>query len=368
MTWEYFNPVHITFSGSFDVEIRGLFINDAKSILMICSDRFSKTEDFERMSDQLGEFQLFTSIENNPSFASCQQAIDFAKDSPPDAIVAIGGGSVIDTAKAVRMALCKSCYDIEELFKCDARVTTNPLFIAVPTTHGSSSELTMWATIWDKTNKVKHSLAEIANYPDYAIYDANLVTALPIPVSISSTLDCLSHSLEALWNKNSNPISDSFAIQAVTLIMSNLDRMVEPIPVEVRESLLLASAYAGLAFSNTKTAAAHSISYPLSAHFGIPHGIACSMPLRPLAEINLPEIPDQWVALSKQIRVNDSSQLWEQVEGAINERVPYRLRDYGVQESDLDWILELTFAKDRMGNNIVDLTKDDVKGILKEIY
>ena len=367
MTWKYFNPVHITFSVAFEAEIRNL-LDGEKNVLLMCSDRFRKTGEFDRISNQLGEFRVFSSIEKNPSFQSCQMAIDYVKDSPPDTIVAVGGGSVIDTAKAVRMAIYKSCYDIEKLFRCETGVTTKPLFIAVPTTHGSSSELTMWATIWDKSNKAKHSLSEIANYPDHAIYDAHLVTSLPVPVSISTTLDCLSHSLEALWNKHSNPISDSFAIKAIALIMNNIGRLVEPIPIEVRENLLLASAYAGLAFSNTQTAAAHSISYPLSAYFGIPHGIACSMPLRSLAEINAPKIPDQWAELLKQIHANDFNQLWEQVAEAISEKVPYRLRDYGVKEDDLEWISQLTFTKERMANNVIDLTENDVKGILKRIY
>ncbi len=152
--WKYSNPVKIIFSNSFYKDIENI-INSQKNIFIICSERFKKTKDFEDLNNSLEDFRCFSDIENNPSLKSCQKALDYVKNFQPDTIVVIGGGSVIDTAKAVRMAVYKSCYNIQELFDNSHKNINKPLFITVPTTHGTSSELTMWATIWDKVNKKK---------------------------------------------------------------------------------------------------------------------------------------------------------------------------------------------------------------------
>lgn len=365
--WKYSNPVEITFSNILHNEI-GVIVENRRQILVICSNRFKKTEEFKKLKYSLKAFQSFSGIENNPSFNSCQKAITFAKDLQPDTIIAIGGGSVIDTAKAVRMAVYKSCYNISKLFSCITSPVNKPLLIASPTTHGTGSELTMWTTVWDKVNKEKYSLSEYENYPDHAVYNVNLVKFLPISVSLSSTLDALSHSFEALWNKHSNPISDNFAMEAVKLIINNLGKLTEPVSVEVRENLLMASIYAGLAFSNTKTAAAHSISYPLSAHFNIPHGIACSMPLYSLLKINQEAIKSKIDKFLNILQLGSIDEFWDKVLTSVKNKVSFTLQEYGVKETDLNWLLDLSFMKGRIDNNIVDLNKSDVLKILEEIY
>lgn len=365
--WKYSNPAKIIYSEAFADEVSKLIVS-RRNILVICSKRFQSTEDFVKFKHSLNHFYLFTEIENNPSFNSYQKAITFAKDYQPDTIIAIGGGSVIDTAKTVRMAIYKSCYDIQKFFVNFYNQVNKPLFIAIPTTHGTSSELTMWATVWDKVNKKKYSLSEYNNYPDYAIYDVNLVKSLPIPISLSTTLDALSHSFEALWNKHSNPISDNFAIYAIKLIIDNLGRLVEPVSIEVRKNLLIASMYAGLAFSNTKTAAAHSISYPLSSYFNIPHGIACSMPLYPLLKINEVGIQNKLSHLLKILQLHNIDEFWNKVLISVKGKIPFTLHEYGIKKTDINWLLDLSFTKSRMDNSIIELSRNDVLNILEEIY
>ena len=286
MDWNYNNPVKIVFSEYFYKEFSTI-IKSNSTVLLLCSNRFKKTEDFKKISDTVENYSVFTEIEENPSFESCKRAIDFAFEIKPDLIIAIGGGSVIDTAKIVRMAIYRSTNSIERLIEANIKaVNYLPQFIAITSTHGSSSELTMWATVWDKMKNKKFSVSDKINYPDFAIYDSKLFNSLPIDVSIITSLDALSHSFEALWNKNSNPISDDFALNAIKKIVENIGGISELTPLKTRENLILASIYAGLAFSNTKTGAAHSISYPLTLKYNIPHGIACFMPLFPLLKIN----------------------------------------------------------------------------------
>ena len=367
--WKYSNPVQINFSDNF-VEQLALIIrdNEKSNILVFSYEWFKNTENFTRLKNVLGNFNFWGDIEENPSFTSCRNALDFTEGLQPNIIIAIGGGSVIDTAKVVRASIYKDVNDIENLFLKRPVRKKVPILIAIPTTHGTGSELTMWATIWDKMNKKKYSLSEHENYPDYAIYDVNLMKNLSITVSLSTTLDAFSHSFEAIWNKNRNSISTLYAIQSIILIYENIEKLNRLITIETREKLLLASMYAGLAFSNTKTAAAHSISYPLSAYFDIPHGIACSMPIYPLLEINYKLIKQEIDELLKKLQLQSIEEIWNKILNAVKNKIPYTLHEYGIKNSDLKWLVDKSFSKGRMDNNIVDLDKNNVLNILNEIY
>lgn len=367
MMWQYHNPVKIVFSDNLQQSIK-LITKQSGKILIVCSDRFKKTEHFRQLTCKQNNFYTFSDIEQNPSLESCGRAIEFVEIYQPRVIIAIGGGSVIDTAKVMRMAIHNNCYGIEKLIEGACNQVDKPLFVGVPTTHGSGSELTMWATIWDKVSKKKYSISEYDNYPDYAIYDVRLFDSLPESVSISSTLDALSHAFESLWNKNANPISDHFSTESIKLIITNLDKLRSPVPTMARSNLLMASIYAGLAFSNTMTAAAHSISYPLTSYFNISHGIACSMPLYSLLKINEKAIHDKIARLLHVLQSTNIDELWTKVLNILKNRIPFTLREYGIKRKDLNWLSELAFTKDRIDNNIVDLDTGDVLRILEEIY
>ena len=162
----FHNPVQVI-TGDF-VELIGDIAspNEPSHKLLVASDRFSKTDDCSRLMMRLGdECSIFTAIENDPSVESCQSAIDLAIHSRPDLIIAIGGGSVIDTAKAMRLALYKDESEIRDLLTDMAPGSSarKPDFLAVPTTHGTGSEVTMWATIWDKIEKRKYSISDPAS-------------------------------------------------------------------------------------------------------------------------------------------------------------------------------------------------------------
>jgi len=200
------------------------------------------------------------------------------------------------------------------------------------------------------------------------IYDVNLVASLPITVSISSTFDALSHAWEALWNKNANPVSSHLAIEAIRRIAAALDELVVPMSSETRDNLLVASMYAGLAFSNTKTAAAHSISYPLTAYFNIPHGIACSMPLHSLAKINFRHMQNELPYIFSRIQLGSFEELWERMRKTTRGKVLFSLREYGINKEDLEMLADLGFSKGRMENNIAVLSRQDVLNILKDVF
>jgi alcohol dehydrogenase class IV len=153
------------------------------------------------------------------------------------------------------------------------------------------------------------------------------------------------------------------------LILKNSEELKQNLlDLEVRNNLLIAANKAGLAFSNTKTGAAHSISYPLTAYFNIPHGIASSFALIPLLEINGPLISNDLDKILETLGLGSVVEMISIIKAIPNNNIKYNLRNWGLKESDLDFIAEQSFTKGRMDNNIVDLTKSDVRKILETIY
>jgi alcohol dehydrogenase len=200
---------------------------------------------------------------------------------PVEAIVALGGGSVMDAAKV--LAAAKGDFETVrrhlETGKDGETLGRTPI-IAIPTTAGTGSEVTSWATVWDTSAMKKYSLARETLYPEAALVDPLLTLGLPRAITISTGLDALSHALESIWNVNANPVSSSLAEVAAREVIEALPLLADDLANEaLRTRLARASLFAGLAFSNTRTALAHSLSYHLTLHHGVPHGIACSFSL-----------------------------------------------------------------------------------------
>jgi len=312
---------------------------------------------------------ILSNVEPNPTFESCQSAINFADTLRYDGVIAIGGGSVMDTAKVVLAFMGTGIKDIARLLQVTSQYENKVPSVFIPTTHGSGSEVTMWGTVWNMKEKKKYSIAHPELYPDKAILDGTLTLSLPIDISFSTTLDALSHSFEAIWNKNSNPRSTNYAIEAICLILANIERLTEePQNIDLRNILLKASNIAGLAISNTKTAAAHSISYPLTINFNIPHGIACSLPLLPLLHINKDSINKEINLIIEKLGLINFSELDDCLKRIFSGLFKSNLRKWGIIQSNIDKLVDQSFTKDRMENNIEALTKSDVRTILNKIF
>ena len=311
---------------------------------------------------------IFCDFGSNPNFDDCYNAIKFCQSNTFDGVIAIGGGSAMDLAKVVIAHLCldKTCiYEIID-YKDEFPIIIPSIFL--PTTHGTASEVTMWGTVWNMQEKKKYSIAHPNLYPTVAILDGNLTLSLPLDISIITVMDALSHSFESIWNKNANNTSTDFAISAICSILENGPALKEnPTNLEIRNNLLKASTVAGLAFSNTTTAAAHSMSYPLTIRHGIPHGVASSISLLPLLEINgkLIKEPIDRICKINELTINELKQMIKEIPEGI---VPYTLDKWGISIEQLPKLAEESFTKGRMDNNIVDLSKDNVIDILQSIF
>ena len=282
MVWKYANPVRIEFGvDSFD-KLSEL-IGSRRYALVTYGEPFFG-ELAARLKNTAGAPVLIISdVAPNPDYRLlAQQTARFAAlAQQPELIVALGGGSVIDSAKVFAAAAGDfgKIKTFLESQKGAEHLSAIPI-IAVPTTAGTGSEVTCWGTVWDEANGKKYSLARPNLYPTHAVVDPRLMLGKPLLLTISTGLDALSHALESLWNVNNNPVSANHAVSAARNILDVLPKLVKDLGnIELRSRMAMAALFAGLAFSNTKTAIAHSLSYPITLRHGVQHGIACSFSL-----------------------------------------------------------------------------------------
>lgn len=285
MIARFHNPVDTRFGWSSLLELADITENQKVALVTFPEARGLGLVD--RIQDLLGDrlVYIIEDVQPNPDVAQLRDTYERFWQEAGDChtVVAVGGGSAIDTAKALIVGTESGCFD--ELLALLATgkpfvPARSKLLIAAPTTAGTGSEVTPWATIWDSASHKKYSLHLECTWPKVAIVDPQLMLTVPAGVTVSTGLDALSHALESIWNINANPISDTYAISAIEDILHCLPLLRRDLSnKELRSRMALAALKAGMAFSNTKTALAHSISYEMTLRHGLPHGIACSFTL-----------------------------------------------------------------------------------------
>ena len=315
---------------------------------------------FKNYTDQiisaLGEPKLIiNNIQPNPDYKNLREiSKSFSqKCNKIRFAIALGGGSVIDTAKFIVLGKGNFEKTVEYLEKKVTTFNSTEIdLISIPTTAGTGSELTCWATIWDEENQRKHSLIHPSLFSKLSIFDSKLTLSLPKKITIETSLDAMSHSFESIWNINSNPVSNIHAKNSINLIFKNLTLLVKDLNnIKLREEIMRASMFAGLAFSNTKTAISHSISYPITLKYKVPHGIACSF--------TLPMILKSVQGLDKICDDNIKS-LFPDFENAPNKlknffeelEVSTNFKDYIGNANDWDLIVKDAFGGER-GKNFI---------------
>lgn len=347
MKFSYHNPVKICFGINYESELATLGL---KNIVLITSQGFSKSGVVSELQDIFGTqiLQVIDTITSNPQLGFLQ---DLKRNlCECECIIALGGGSVLDSAKF--LSLQNEVLPQNGELKIIGDRESIPIY-ALPTTAGTSSELTQWATIWDKNANIKYSLSHPTLYPKVALYDITLMQSLPYDLTISTALDSLSHSIESIWNNNANPISTHYALKAIEIILSDLVALCEDLDsLTLRKSIALASVYAGLAFSNTQTALAHAISYPITMRFGTPHGLACSFSIPLLLEC-LPEGEAKHILTPFIPRINE---LFARLNVSSNPK------DYGLDSEFIEEIFSSLNA--RAKNGVFDI--GSVKEFLKK--
>lgn len=307
---------------------------------------------------------------SNPTVEHLFRVYQETKEFFPEAVIAIGGGSIMDVGKSLCCLYGKDVPDVDnlrELIKNKGFGQPDTRWIGIPTTAGTGSEVTCWATIWDPSMNAKRSIENHDNYAYAALVDPQLTEGAPLKLAVSSALDAVAHAVESYWAKATNVVSRALALQAVRIIMNNMDDLMLD-KIEAHDAMAQGSMLAGLAFSNTKTTACHSISYPLTMRYNIPHGAAVSMLLAPVLQMNVSGV-DGVPELLNALGVTDANALKERISDLLRRSgLPNTLQGWGVKHEELSELAELGITKGRADNNPVAITAEKVKIILDSIY
>ncbi len=284
----FYNPVKVHFEPD-NLLWKLLDLVGNRPCVLVVYRGFTRTSKSKALHAALKDRVLTTiAVAPNPDIANLKQMYpSFWRiiDGHQPVVVAIGGGSVIDGAKVLRHSWTDARGDFSRVIEVleerrPPKVDLKLPLIAVPTTAGTGSEVTPYATVWDKEGGRKFSFMGGENWADHAVVAPELTYELPKDVTIATGLDALSHALESIWNRNAQPSTDLLAVAAAQTILEVLPCLAENLEErKLRVRMSLASMWAGQAISQTATALAHSISYNLTLALGVPHGIACSFSL-----------------------------------------------------------------------------------------
>lgn len=305
-----------------------------------------------------------------------------------DGFVALGGGSVIDTAKGAAASISCEGVDFSTLQGAEILVNDMPPFIAVPTTAGTGSEVTLVAVVADTHRHVKLSFTSYKLVPHAAILDPALTASLPPKLTATTGMDALTHAIEAYTSIQKNPVSDAFATKAIELIAANLPLACDQGDnVDARTNLALASLMAGAAFSNAMVGIVHAIGHSLGGLCHIPHGQAMMMLLPHCIRWNLDHgvhagvygellghlDPVRNAQLSQASAVERDEAVCETI-FSLNEHfhkkhgVPLTLRDMGIEHSQLEPVAKQARYDGSALYNVTEVTIENAMEILEAVY
>jgi len=355
--------------------IRDLLDKPARLLVLTSRTRSAElnlTPFFTALQGDGHALQLYTDIPVNPSVADVALLLARLQEEPfePTSILCIGGGSCIDLGKAAsalyHLLPKPTVQAAREAILHKAYTAAHPCvdLLAMPTTSGTGSEVTRWATVWDGENRQKLSIDHAQGFPRAAVLIPEWTAGMPAAITLSTGLDALSHAMEAYWAVARNPLSQELALVAVGKVCEALPKaLAMPDDLAARREMGMASLLAGLAFSQTRTTACHSISYPLTMLKGIPHGYAVAVTLSSVMRRNAKAVPEM-ERLEAVFDEAEGFDMWmEQITKGIQ---ILRLSAFGVSEADLPAIGELTFTAGRMDNNPILFTHEQVMEILHE--
>ena len=349
----YHMPTKIVY-GDNELEHVDKYIKGRKTLL-ITSQGFIRRGLVDKVKSLTNNIvKVISEVKSHLEFKDLEITYNKIKEIDFDLILAIGGGSVLDTSKFFSVHNKKKEYQFVEniikgkLPKKDYKITP---IVSIPTTAGTGSEITPWATIWDMDEKKKYSLHLPELFSEVAIYDPSLTLSVPKDITVQTGLDTLSHALESIWNKNANPITTNYAIKSAKLVMDNLVLLSDELEsFEYRDNIMKACMYAGLAFSNTQTAVAHGISYYVTAHKGVDHGIACSFTLPLLIDNMIGKftfIDNAFMEIFGDLSSNKLRDILKKL------NISTEFKDYGISDTELKELRLSLQNNQRAGNSLV---------------
>ena len=351
----------------------------------VCSDpdlvKFGVTKKVTDVLDAAGiAWELYSEIKPNPTIKNVQDGVEAYKDSKADCIVAIGGGSSMDTAKGIGIIVENPEFADVRSLEGVADTKNHAVFtIAVPTTAGTAAEVTINYVITDPERRRKFVCVDINDIPEVAVVDPDMMASMPVGLTASTGMDALTHAIEGYTTKAAWEIPDMFHLEAIRLISENLREAVREAKAgeygEGRAAMALAQYIAGMGFSNVGLGIAHSIAHTLGANYDTPHGVACAMILPLVMEYNAPCTGDRLRAVAKAMGVEGTDDMGiEDARKAACEAVAKLGEDVGIpktvdalKEEDLSRLADDALADACCPGNPRDATKDEVIELYRKI-
>ena len=346
----------------------------------VCSDpdlvKFNVTSKVTDRLEKAGlAYQLYSDIKPNPTIHNVKHGVQAFKDSKADYIIAIGGGSSMDTAKAIGIIIANP--EFEDVRSLEGTAPTqNPCvpIIAVPTTAGTAAEVTINYVITDVERKRKFVCVDPHDMPIIAVIDPEMMSSMPKGLTASTGMDALTHAIEGYTTKAAWEMTDMFHLEAIKLISASLRDAVEN-KKEGREGMALGQYIAGMGFSNVGLGIAHSMAHTLGAVYDTPHGVACAMMLPIVMEYNQDCTGEKYREIARAMGVKgvDDMSVEEYRKTAIDAvrklsvdvGIPTKLE--AIKEEDLDFLAESAHADACSPVNPKDASVEDLKDLFRKI-
>ncbi len=359
-----------------EVKGRGL-----KKVMVVTDKDLMKFKVATKITDVLDDagiaYEVYDHIKPNPTITNVKEGVDFCKKCGADVIVAVGGGSAIDTSKGIAIIMTNPEFaDVRSLEGASPTKHKAMPIIAVSTTSGTGAEVTINYVVTDEEKHRKFVCADPHDIPVIAIIDPDMVMSMPKGLCAATGMDALVHATEGYITKGAWEMTDMMHIKAIELIGKWLRKSVDG-DQTAREKMALAQYIAGMGFSNVGLGIVHSMAHPLSAVYDIPHGKACAMLFCAVLKFNAPATGERYREIARAMGVEgvDTMSKEEYQKACIDAiqklsddvGIPRKLSDAGVQEKDIDFLAESAMADACTPGNPRDVTKEDIVKIYKSI-
>ncbi len=323
-------------------------------------------------------YDVFSGVLPEPEIDIAKSCLSQFQEGRHDGLIAVGGGSAIDIAKAVSGATASKA-DISELFGTDQISVKGAPIIAIPTTAGTGSEVTNIAILSDKKAQLKKGIVSDHILPDVAIVSPEMTVSMPKSVTAASGVDALVHAIEAYISVNGSPITDALAIHAIGMISFSLrEAFSEPQNLKARESMVTASLMAGMAFGNAGVGAVHALAYPLGGRFNVAHGVSNALLLPYVMQWNKDSCLEKFKLIASAMGVDTyhmsreeaANQAVQAMDNLCRDvEIPEGLRSIQVPESAIPEMAADAIQIDRLlKNNPRSLSEQDIVEIYQSAF
>lgn len=354
----------------------------AKKVAMFTDPGIEKTGLFalpeEAVKASGAVYYVLDDLKPEPDYMAVQRLIDDFKKEGADLIVACGGGSVMDAAKLASILVTDE-YGVKELLDNPGMAKKCVPIVLIPTTAGTGAEVTPNAIVAVPEKELKVGIVNENMIADYVILDARMIKNLPRGIAAATGVDALAHCIECYTSNKANPLSDTFALHGLDLIINNIiPACDDPEAMDAKNAMQVAAFYGGLAITASGTTGVHALSYPLGGKYHIAHGVSNAMLLVPVMKFNEPVCRERFAECYDRCARDGSSCATTEEKSAWIIRkldeivrhldIPTSLKPFGVPESDLETLVESGMQVKRLlVNNMREITPDDAREIYRQV-